>query len=155
MFFSMDFSNPIDDLDWIYGIWRGTLSADGMDNESYLYCRKFGIDIIEIKQTKSSTKPEKLLEMNFLFFDKTREQMKLISFNSEGYIETSNLVIKSNNKQVILTSDFESGYNLPPNMKIIKEFTYKKNAKQLEIKVKMGLKEEIVSQGIYTFSGKE
>lgn len=155
MFFSMDFSNPIDDLDWIYGIWRGTLSADGMDSESYLYCRKFGIDIIEIKQTKPSTKPEKLLEMNFLFFDKTREQMKLISFNSEGYIETSNLVIKSNNKQVILTSDFESGYNLPPNMKIIKEFTYKKNAKQLEIKVKMGLKEEIVSQGIYTFSGKE
>jgi hypothetical protein len=151
----MDFSNPIDDLDWIYGIWRGTLSADGMDSESYLYCRKFGIDIIEIKQTKSSTKPEKLLEMNFLFFDKTREQMKLISFNSEGYIETSNLVIKSNNKQVILTSNFESGYNLPPNMKIIKEFTYKKNAKQLEIKVKMGLKEEIVSQGIYTFSGKE
>lgn len=149
----MDFSNPIDDLDWIYGLWRGILSADGIDSESYLQCRKFGIDIIEIKQIKSSTKPEKLLERNFLFFDKTREQMKLISFNSEGYIEISNLVIKSNNKQVILTSDFESGYNLPPNMKIIKEFTYKKNAKQLEIKVKMGLKEEIVSHGIFTFSG--
>jgi len=149
----MDFSNPIDDLDWIYGLWRGILSADGMDSESYIHCRKFGIDIIEIKQIESSTKPEKLLERNFLFFDKTREQMKLISFNSEGYIEISNLVIKSNNKQVILTSDFESGYNLPPNMKIIKEFTYKKNAKQLEIKVKMGLKEEIVSKGIYTFSG--
>ncbi len=149
----MDFSNPIDDLDWIYGLWRGILSADGIDSESYLQCKKFGIDIIEIKQIKSSTKPEKLLERNFLFFDKTREQMKLISFNSEGYIEISNLVIKSNNKQVILTSDFESGYNLPPNMKIIKEFTYKKNAKQLEIKVKMGLKEEIVSHGIFTFSG--
>ncbi|MHA1447258.1 MAG: hypothetical protein ACTSSN_11240, partial [Candidatus Heimdallarchaeaceae archaeon] len=121
----MDFSNPIDDLDWIYGLWKGTLSADGIDSKSYLHCRKFGIDIIEIKQIESSTKPEKLLERNFLFFDKTREQMKLISFNSEGYIETSNLVIKSNNKQVILTSDFESGYNLPPNMKIIKEFTYK------------------------------
>ena len=149
----MDFSNPIDDLDWIYGLWRGTLSTDGIDSESYLQCRKFGIDIIEIKQIKSSTKPEKLLERNFLFFDKTREQMKLISFNSEGYIETSNLFIKSNKKQTILTSDFESGYNLPPNMKIIKEFTYKKNEKQLEIKVKMGLKEEIVSHGIFTFSG--
>ncbi|MCG3259730.1 MAG: hypothetical protein H7644_08290 [Candidatus Heimdallarchaeota archaeon] len=151
----MDFSNPIDDLDWIYGLWKGTLSADGIDSKSYLHCRKFGIDIIEIKHIESSTKPEKLLERNFLFFDKTREQMKLISFNSEGYIETSNLAIKSNNKQVILTSDFESGYNLPPNMKIIKEFTYKKNAKQLEIKVKMGLKEEIVAHGIYTFSGKK
>lgn len=151
----MDFSNPIDNLDWIYGLWRGTHSAYGIDSESYLQCRKFGIDIIEIKQIKSSVKPEKLLERNFLFFDKTREQMKLISFNSEGYIETSNLIIKSSKKQAILTSDFESGYNLPPNMKIVKEFTYHRNAKQLEIKVKMGLKEEIVSYGIYTFSGKK
>ena len=46
----MDFSNPIDDLDWIYGFWRGTLSAEGIDSESYLQCKKFGIDIIEIKQ---------------------------------------------------------------------------------------------------------
>ena len=148
----MDFTNPIDDLDWIYGLWKGILSLNGIEAKSYISAKKIGKDIIELKQVKTSNDKEELVSRNFLFFDKTKEQIKLVSFNSEGYIETSNMILKSKKKQAYLTGKFESGYNLPPNMNIIKEINYQQNPKQLEILVKMGSNEEIVSQGTYSFS---
>ena len=148
----MDFANPIDDIDWIYGLWKGILSLSGNESKSYISAKKIGKDIIELKQVRTSNDKEELVSRNFLFFDKTKEQIKLVSFNSEGYIETSNMNLKSKKKLANLTGKFESGYNLPPNMNIIKVINYQHNPKQLEILVKMGLNEEIVSHGTYTFS---
>ena len=148
----MDFTNPIDDLGWIYGLWKGILSQNGIEVKSYISAKNIGKDIIELKQVRTSNDKEELVSRNFLFFDKTKEQIKLVSFNSEGYIETSNMILKSKKKLAYLTGKFESGYNLPPNMNIIKEIIYQQNPKQLEILVKMGSNEEIVSQGTYSFS---
>ena len=148
----MDFANPIDDLDWIYGLWKGTLSQNDIKSKSYISVKKIGKDIIELKQVRTPNDEEELVSRNYLFFDKIKEQIKLISFNSEGYIETSNMILKSKKKLAHLTGKFESGYNLPPNMNIIKEIKYQQNPKQLEILVKMGSNEEIVSKGTYIFS---
>jgi hypothetical protein len=150
----MDFANPIDDLDWIYGVWKGKLIADNIESESYISSKRIGKDIIELTQIRVDKKKEELVSRNFLFFDKTKEQIKLISFNSEGYVETFNMLLKSRNKHAQLTGKFEKGYNLPPNMKIIKEINYNKNSKLIEILIKMGINEEIVSQGEYYFSRK-
>ena len=82
----MDFANPIDELEWIYGLWKGTLLSGEDEFESYLTCRRIGSDIIELAQVKIFENKEELISRNFLFFDKTKEQIKLVSFNSEGYI---------------------------------------------------------------------
>jgi len=150
----MDFANPIDELEWIYGLWKGTLLSGEDEFESYLTCRRIGSDIIELSQVKIFENKEELISRNFLFFDKTKEQIKLVSFNSEGYIETSNMILNVRNKYAHLKGKFESGYNLPPNMNIIKEVNYTQNPKQIEFVIKMGLNEEIVTHGTHKFSKK-
>lgn len=140
----MEYYNPITELEWVYGTWEGKILIENKEQESQLVIRSIGSEIIEFNLTISKNGVKLQLEKNIFFYDKTKEIVKLFSFNSEGYIEISNISIKSKNKQTEILSNFHSGFNLPPNIKITKKWVFFKDPKQLSYEVKMGKEEKIV-----------
>ena len=110
-----------------------------------------GSEIIEIKQVYHKERLEVLVEKSILFFDKLHEKIKLLSINSEGYVDIADIVMNDRKKDVTLKSSFESGYNLPPNMQITKEILIDKKQKTIKFSVKMGKGQRIVLSSNYSF----
>ncbi len=150
----MEYYNPITELEWAYGTWGGKILVEDKEQESHLIISSIGSGIIEFNLTTSKNDIKYQLEKNIFFYDKTNEIAKLFSFNSEGYIEFSDISIKSKNKQTEILSNFYSGYNLPPNIKITKKWRFFKNPKQLFCEVKMGKEEKTVVSAELRFLGR-
>ncbi len=148
----MEYYNPITELEWLYGEWEGVLANQEDEFKTSLTIRPIGSEIIEFNQLLLKNKILIQFEKNTFFYDKTNEIIKLFSFNHEGYIEIANITINAKKKLTEIHSIFSSGFNLPPNMKITKEWIFTKNPKQLNYKVKMGKDENIIIAAELRFS---
>ncbi len=145
----MDFDNPITLLKWFLGTWQGTITENEIEYESSIKWRSYGFDIHVLEITKILEKKEKLLESLYLFFDKTQEQIKCIIFNTDGYVESSNVELLEEGSRMKISIIFEHGYNLPPNMKIVREITQGKDDNSLAFLLKMGERQQIFSEAEY------
>jgi len=146
----MEFNNPITLLKWFLGTWHGKITENEIEYESRIKWKSYGFDmhVLEIFKTVENT--EKLLEKLYLFFDKTNEQIKCIIFNTDGYVESSNVEILKEDPTMVLSIVFDYGYNLPPNMKIVREITQIKKSNGLTFVLKMGEKQQIYSKAKYS-----
>jgi hypothetical protein len=145
----MDFNNPITLLNWYLGTWQGTITENEIEYESRITWKTYGIDMHILEIYKTLGKTEKLLENLYLFFDKTKEQIKCIIFNTDGYVESSNVELLDVDSRMMLNIVFEQGYNLPPNMKIVREITQGKDNNSLTFVLKMGEKQKVFSKAKY------
>ncbi len=145
----MDFDNPITLLKGYLGTWQGKITENEIEYESGIKWRSYGFDIHVLEITKTLEKKEKLLESLYLFFDKTKEQIKCIIFNTEGYVESSNVELLKEGSRMKISIVFEHGYNLPPNMKIVREITQGEGDNSLTFVLKMGEKQQIFSEAKY------
>ncbi len=148
----MEFHNPVTQLEWLYGKWEGRIVRDEEETESVLTIKPIGSEIIEFNHTILDNKKYTQFEKNIIFYDKTHEIVKLFTINHEGYIEISDISLNDKSKEIILTSTFSLGYNLPPNMKIKKKWVVQKNPKLMNYEVKMGKNERIVLKAEFHFS---
>ena len=149
----MEFKNPITLLKWFLGTWQGTITENEIEYESRIEWKKYGFDMQVIEISKTVEKTEKLLEKLYLFFDKTNEQIKCIIFNTDGYVESSNVELLTEDPTMVLSIVFDYGYNLPPNMKIVREITQNKKDNGLTFVLKMGEKQKIFSEAKYRKMG--
>ena len=134
----MEFYNPISELGWLYGEWKGEMLVGEEELSAVLQVKPIGSNIVEFNLKTIKGKSETQYEKNILIFDRIQEISKVFSINHEGYMEISELSIKSRNKHTEITSIFSSGINLPPNSKIQKKWQFSKNPKLLNYEVKMG-----------------
>ncbi|MHA1954060.1 MAG: heme-binding beta-barrel domain-containing protein [Candidatus Heimdallarchaeaceae archaeon] len=145
----MEFYNPIHDMTDLIGKWEGNMEKDENKTASSILFGHHGSDIIQYKQNVKLENKERILETGFFFFDKLKEELRHIVFNEEGYIEVNSLISSKKTKLLKITSAFDSGYNLPPNMKINRDFKLKIDEGVLEISLKMGKEAKIISKAIY------
>ncbi|MHA1198814.1 MAG: hypothetical protein ACTSQF_05605 [Candidatus Heimdallarchaeaceae archaeon] len=159
----MEFYNPITELEWLYGEWEGNLKNEEGKFKTSLSIKPIGAEIVEFNSTIIKGKSKIQSEKHIFFYDKTHElvkvisinqegYVKVISINQEGYVEIADIAIVSKKKQTTLTSTFNSGFNLPPNMKISKIWEFEKNPKHMNYVVKMGKNSKIVLSSKLTFS---
>lgn len=146
----MEFHNPITLLKWFLGTWHGTITENEIEYKSMIKWKNYGFDMHVLKIFKTLEKTEKLLEKLYLFFDKTNEQIKCIIFNTDGYVESSNVELLTEDSIMMLSIVFDYGYNLPPNMKIVREITQGKKDNSLTFVLKMGEKQQIFSKAKYS-----
>jgi hypothetical protein len=145
----MEFDNPITLLKWCLGTWHGTITENEIEYESRMIWKTYGFDMHILEISKTLGKTEKLLESLYFFFDKTKEQIKCIIFNTDGYVESSNVELLTEDSRMMLSIVFDQGYNLPPNMKIVREITQGKDNNSLTFVLKMGEKQKIFSEAKY------
>ena len=145
----MEFYNPINDMKDIIGTWEGEIKKDDKVYTSSIVFKYHGSDIIQYKQRVKKGKEEKISETGFFFFDKLKEELKHLVINDEGYIEINSLNCSNKTKLLNMTSMFNSGYNLPPNIKIKREFTLKRKERELDVILKMGREAKIISEANY------
>ena len=145
----MEFTNPITLLKWFLGTWQGTITENEIEYESRMKWKNYGFDMHSLEIFKTLEKTEKLLESLYLFFDKTKEQIKCIIFNTDGYVESSNVELLTEDSRMRLSIVFDHGYNLPPKMKIVREITQGKKNNSLTFVLKMGEKQQIFSKAKY------
>ncbi|MCE7741579.1 MAG: hypothetical protein GOP50_03905 [Candidatus Heimdallarchaeota archaeon] len=148
----MEFYNPITELEWLYGEWEGNLENEEGEFKTSLTIKSIGSEIIEFNSTIIKGKSKIQSEKNIFFYDKIHELVKVFSVNQEGYIEIADISIVHKNKRTIITSTFNSGFNLPPNMKISKKWEFRKDPKLVNYAVKMGKNERIVLSSKLAFS---
>ena len=149
----MEFNNPITSLKWFLGTWHGIITENEVEYDSRIEWRGYGFDMQVLEIFKTHEKTEKLLERLYLFFDKTNEQIKSIIFNTDGYVESSNVELLTETSGILLSIVFDYGYNLPPNMKIVREITQIKKDNSLTFVLKMGEKQKIFSKAKYRKTG--
>lgn len=149
----MDFDNPITLLKRYLGTWQGIMTENEIEYESRITWKTYGIDMHVLEIFKTLGKTEKLLESLYLFFDKTKEQIKCIIFNTDGYVESSNVELLEEDSRMMLSIVFNHGYNLPPNMKIVREITQGKEDNSLTFVLKMGEKQKIFGEAKYRKKG--
>jgi len=147
----MEFYNPIRELEWLYGEWNGKISLDGIEQEGFLSIKQIGSQVVEFDLNILNSKTRTNYEKCTLVYDRTLEICKAISSNHEGYIEFSEVTIRNRTKHTELESNFLSGINLPPNIKIQKKWTFYKNPKHLIYEVKMGQEGKIVVSAEFDF----
>jgi len=145
----MEFDNPITLLKWFLGTWHGTITENEIKYKSRLKWKRYGFGMHSLEIFKTLEKTEKLFESLYLFFDKTKEQIKCIIFNTDGYVESSNVELLTVDSKMVLSIVFDHGYNLPPNMKIVREITQGKEDNSLAFVLKMGEKQQIYSEAKY------
>ena len=132
------------------GKWEGEIENEDGKFESSIYFGLYGSEIIKYEQTIIHEKSSKIIEIGYFFFDKINEKLNNIIINEEGYIEKS-LISKSDEKNLFLIrSIFDFGFNLPPNMKIIREIKQIEEEDKLEVTIKMGKDEKIISSSRYS-----
>ncbi|NPD88282.1 MAG: FABP family protein [Asgard group archaeon] len=145
----MEFYNPIHDMKDLIGKWEGKLEKDENKSASSIIFSYHGSDIIQYELKINLTNEEKILETGFFFFDKLKEELKHIVFNEEGYIEVNSMTSSKKAKLLKMTSSFDTGYNLPPNMKIKRDFKLKIVERELDIFLKMGKEANLILEGSY------
>ncbi len=146
----MKFENPIKEFDWLLGKWEGETENEDGKFESSISFALYGSEIIKYEQSITHEKSSKIIEIGYFFFDKINEKLNNIIINEEGYIEKS-LISSSEEKNLfIIRSVFDFGFNLPPNMKIIREIKQTEEEDELEVTIKMGKDEKIISSSIYS-----
>lgn len=138
----------------LIGRWEGNIEKDGKKTTSTIIFTHHGIDIIQYKQKINLGNEERILETGFFFFDKLKDELKHFVFNEEGYIEINSLISSKRTKLLKMTSSFYSGYNLPPNMKIERDFKLKIDDGEIEILLKMGKEAKLISKAIYRMKEK-
>lgn len=148
----MEFYNPITELEWVTGEWKGHMIIDEEEISAALTVRPIGSEILEFDLTTVNNNSKNQFEKSILIFDRTHEIVKSFSINNEGYMEISELSISNRNKHTEINSSFCSGINLPPNMKIIKKWIFRKNPKTLNYEVRMGKESKIVLSTELEFS---
>ena len=147
----MEFYNPLNELEDLKGVWEGTIYSNESKTKSSLIIKTIGHEIFEFNSTITKEDKELLFEKNILFYDKAHELLKAISINHEGYIEFADLEIRSKKKEIIIKSVFSSGFNLPPNIKILKTWLIDKKTNLINYKVKMGKEESVILTAEYSF----
>jgi hypothetical protein len=145
----MEFYNPINDMSDLIGKWEGSIENEEKKIHSSLIFHYYGSDIIQYKQMINHDKSKKVLETGYFFFDKLKEELKHIVFNDEGYIEVNSLNLSKRAKNLRISSIFDSGYNLPPNIKIKREIKLLLDEKILKITLRMGNDSNLISEAIY------
>lgn len=146
----MKFENPIKEFDWLFGKWEGEIENEDGKFESSMYFGLYGSEIIKYEQSIIHEESTKIIEIGYFFFDKINERLNNIIINEEGYIEKSFITRTDEKNLFIIKSVFDYGFNLPPNMKIIREIRQTENENELEVIVKMGKEEKIISSSIYS-----
>ena len=146
----MELTNPIDQLSWFLGKWEGALVESEDKKRSVIYWRKFGDEVHTLELAEFQGKIQTLKEIYYLFFDKTYEVIKCIIFNVEGYYESYDVELLKVKENIKLILTFQNGVNLPPNMKITREFIQSSKTNELNTVVKMGAKQSLFSKGNYT-----
>ncbi len=133
----MENGNPITDVFWLLGDWEGEIVENGQKFDSTLNCEMFGEEIVKYTFSYKDGKKPIREENGFFLYDKTREKIKHLIINNEGYFEMLNVNIENNAKEIRFTSYFESGYNIPPNIKIERVFA-KESKTEMIVEVKIG-----------------
>ncbi len=146
----MKFENPIKEFDWLLGKWEGEIENEEGKFESSISFGLYGSEIIKYEQSIIHEKTTKIIEIGYFFFDKINEKLNNIIINEEGYIEKSLITQSEEENLFIIRSIFDFGFNLPPNMKIIREIKQTEDESELEVVVKMGKDEKIISNSIYS-----
>jgi len=146
----MIFENPINEFNWILGKWKGEMENEYGKFESSISFNLYGSEIIKYEQSIVHENSTKIIEIGYFFFDKINEELNNIIFNEEGYIEKSHIIKSEDKKLLIIRSIFDYGFNLPPNMKIIREIKQTENDKELEVIIKMGIEEKVISSSLYS-----
>lgn len=150
----MEYYNPITELEWLYGIWKGEMKTEDIETQTSLKIEPIGKEILEFNHVLIQNNSNYQYEKNTLFYDKLTENLRLFSVHHEGYIELADIALKSKNAQVEIMSTFNKGFNLPPNMKIQKKWIFYKKTKQATFEVKMGNNEKIIVSAELTFFSK-
>ena len=146
----MEIKNPISDLHWLIGSWKGKLKNEtGEEFESLIVFHLYGRDIISYEKKVQIKSIDDTLEKGFFFFDKTNEILKHLIINEEGYIEFGSMTITSRKNGSSITSNFEDGFNLPPNSVIIRTINYSVSNEELKVETRIGNVEKIYSHSIY------
>lgn len=133
----MEQENPITDVFWLLGDWEGEIVENGQKLDSTLNCKMFGAEIVKYTLSFKDDKRPIREESGFFLYDKTREKIKHLIINNEGYFEILNVNIENSAKEIRFTSYFESGYNIPPNIKIERIFA-KESKTEMILEVKIG-----------------
>ena len=144
----MEIDNPIKLLNWFLGKWEGSIVENEVEYNSKIIWQIYGHETHVLEIYKKVENTENLLETQYFFFDKTKEQVKCIIFNTDGYIESNNVEIHGQGTDMMLSVVFDSGYNLPPNMKIVREIS-KIDKDSFVLIVKMGEKQQLYSESSY------
>jgi len=142
----MEKVNPITDVFWLLGEWEGEIDENGQKFDSTLCCEMFGAEIVKYTLSYKKGKRPIREESGFFLYDKTREKIKHLIINNEGYTEMLNVNIENRAKEIRFTSYFESGYNIPPNIKIERIFA-KESKTEMILEVKIGESLKTYSQG--------
>jgi hypothetical protein len=145
----MEFHNPITEMTDFIGRWNGTIESDEIKLPSSIEFNHHGSDIIQYKQIINTENKDKIIEIGYFFFNKLKEELKHIVVNEEGYIEINNMILSKKSKYLKIASTFDFGYNLPPNMKIKREFKLLLNENLIEISLKMGKDAKTISEAAY------
>ncbi len=142
----MEKENPVTDVFWLLGDWEGEIVENGQKFDSTLNCEMFGAEIVKYTLSFKDGKRPIREEKGFFLYDKTREKIKHLIINNEGYFEMLNVNIENRAKEKRFTCHFESGYNIPPNIKIERVFA-KESKTEMILEVKIGESLKTYSQG--------
>ena len=146
----MEIKNPISDLHWLLGSWKGKLENEtGEEFESHINFQLYGKDIISYEKKVKIRSSDDTLEIGFFLFDKINEILKHIIINEEGYVELGSMEITSRKDCDAITSNFEHGFNLPPNSIIIRNISYNSSIRELKLEIRIGKSEKIFSNSNY------
>ena len=146
----MKFENPIKEFEWLLGKWEGKMENEDGKFDSSISFSLYGSEIIKYEQLIIHEKSSKIIEIGYFFFDKINEKLNNIIINEEGYIEKSHISKSEKKNLSTIRSVFDFGFNLPPNMKIIREIKQTEEEDEIEVTVKMGKDEKIISSSIYS-----
>ena len=145
----MEFRNQIEDIYWLIGSWEGKSKTSEGITESELVISKMSDELLFFKER--SRKEDKFVsqEQGYFFYDKLQNELKMMTINLQGYIEIAQIKLSTQKKHQLLHAIFTSGFNLPPNSKIIREFDFDTKENVLTINVKMGKNESLVLVAVY------
>ena len=146
----MEIANPIFDILDIVDEWKGKIQRNDEEQEAIFSLDMYGKDIIQYDLKITQKKEKKIIEKGYFFFDKIKEQLVHLLLSEEGYIEINSLTIIKKGNSITLKSVFTKGYNLPPNMRIIRLIEFSRKRNTVELTHKLGKEEEVFSKGIFS-----
>ena len=145
----MEIKSPLEKMIWLLGEWKGQITIENNEMEASFEVSKFGNEFIFYEIKTFAGKKSKILEKSYFFYDKTKDKILTNSFYEEGFSETSNWVMIVTNEKNNLSSSFLSGYNLPPNMELVKEIILSKKEGELMYSLKLGKSQKSYFYGIF------
>jgi len=152
--------NPLEEMKWLLGKWKGEGMFDSKKCSSSLRITRFSENILEYNEKLTSNNIEIFQEQGYFFLNSLYNKVNQIAVYSEGFINIYDLKISSDkgelfevnqlinqkndnstqNDEIIqlITGIFSDGYNIPPNIEIIKYLFVKKDKRRFISIIRIG-----------------